>query len=187
MAMINRSWFPRRPHGGYRFAAAFVLTLSMIAAGVSGPAGSSVSAQAPNPCSLLSTEEIQPLAPAEVSIPAGVSSSLQAMGSATCRYMWGAGTERTRLEVIVSDASRMFPGTSPDQIKSRLQSVRAGTPDAVVSELGEAAVFKSDSPYYANATAFLKGRILEVHLDGRTARESKDQVIGLLKSAASKL
>jgi hypothetical protein len=48
-------------------------------------------------------------------------------------------------------------------------------------------VFRSDSPYYATATAFLKGRILEVHLDGSIAREQKDQAIALLKSAASRL
>ena len=57
----------------------------------------------------------------------------------------------------------------------------------MISDVGEAAVFKSDSPLYANATASLNGRILEVHLDGFVAREKKDQVIALLKSAASRL
>jgi hypothetical protein len=33
----------------------------------------------------------------------------------------------------------------------------------------------------------MKGRILQVHLDGIDAREKKDQVIELLKSAASRL
>ena len=77
---------------------------------------------------------------------------------------------------------------TPDQIKQRLlQSVKPGTTEEVISDVGEAAVFKSDSPYYATATAFLKGRILEVHLDGSVAREQKDQAIALLKSAASRL
>jgi hypothetical protein len=44
-----------------------------------------------------------------------------------------------------------------------------------------------DSPLYATATAFLKGRFLRVHLDGLVAREKKDQAIELLKSAASRL
>ena len=48
-------------------------------------------------------------------------------------------------------------------------------------------MFKFDSPYYATATAFLKGRILEVHLDGLDARDEQDQAIALLKSAASRL
>ena len=72
----------------------------------------------------------------------------------------------------------MFPGMSPDQIKQRLLgSVRAGTADAVISEIGEAAVFRADSPLYATATAFVKGRILEVHLDGtlRARRRTSDR------------
>ena len=40
---------------------------------------------------------------------------------------------------------------------------------------------------YAVATALVKGRILQVQLDGLGAVEKKDQVIGLLKSAASRL
>jgi hypothetical protein len=107
---------------------------------------------------------------------------------ATCQYAWGAGTDRFKLGVIVHDASRMFPGMTPDQIKQRLlESVKPGTADAVISDVGEAAVFKSDSAYYARATAFLKGRILEVSLDGEVAREKRDQAIALLKSAASRL
>ena len=77
---------------------------------------------------------------------------------------------------------------TPDQIKQRLvQSVTPDTTEAVISDVGEAAVFTSDSPYYATASAFLKGRILEVRLDGSVAREQKDQAIALLKSAASRL
>jgi hypothetical protein len=82
----------------------------------------------------------------------------------------------------------MFPGMSPDQIKQRLvESVRVGLSGEVISDVGEAAVFKSDSPFYASATASLKGRILEVNVDGFVARERKDQVIALLKSAVSRL
>ena len=82
----------------------------------------------------------------------------------------------------------MFPGMTPDQIKQRLlASVKAGTHDAVIPEIGDAAVFKPDSFVYAVATAFVKGRILQVQLDGSDAHDKKDQVIGLLKSAASRL
>jgi hypothetical protein len=48
-------------------------------------------------------------------------------------------------------------------------------------------VFKPDSSVYASATAFVKGRMLQVQLDGLGALDKKDQVIGLLKSAASRL
>jgi hypothetical protein len=161
----------------------------MVGAGVSGPAGGAgtVSAQALNPCALLTVSEIQPLA-AKASVGDGVSSSLQAFGSVSCRYTWGVGVNRLKLDVIVNEASRMFPGMSPDQIKQRLlESVRVGPADEVISDVGEAAVFKSDSPFYASATASLKGRILEVNVDGFVARERKDQVIALLKSAVSRL
>jgi len=160
----------------------------MVGAGVSGPAGGAgtVSAQALNPCALLTVSEIQPLA-AKASVGDGVSSSLQAFGSVSCRYTWGVGVNRLKLDVIVNEASRMFPGMSPDQIKQRLlESVRVG-PDEVIPDVGEAAVFKSDSPFYSSATASLKGRILEVNVDGFVARERKDQVIALLKSALSRL
>lgn len=77
---------------------------------------------------------------------------------------------------------------TPDQVKQRLlASFRAGTHDAVIPQIGDAAVFKPASFVYAGATAFVKGRILQVHLDGLGALEKKDQVIGLLKSAASRL
>ena len=48
-------------------------------------------------------------------------------------------------------------------------------------------MFRADSPYYTTATAFVKGRILEVQFDGLVALEQKDQAIALLKSAASRL
>jgi hypothetical protein len=161
----------------------------MVVAGVSGPGAvnGTVSAQTLNPCALLTNDDVQPLA-AKANVADGVASSLPAFGSVICRYTWGVGADRFKLDLIVNEASRMFPGMSPEQIKQRLQAaVRVGTADAVISDVGEAAVFKSDSPLYASATSFLKGRILEVHLDGFVARERKDQVIGLLKSAASRL
>ena len=176
MDMMNMSRVSRRPQVGYRFASAFVLGLAMVATGVSGPGGvdGNVSAQTLNPCALLTTDEIRPLA-GKASISDGVSSSLPSFGYVNCRYTWGVGTGRFKLDVIVYDASGRFPGMSPDQIKPRLlESVKPGTAEAVISDVGEAAVFKSDSPYYATATALLKGRILEVHLDGLVAREEKD-------------
>jgi hypothetical protein len=188
MGMKSNSRFPRRrTQTGCRFAA-FVLGLAMVGGVFSlVGGGGTVSAQGPNPCALLTIDEIQPLAP-NAKIADGVPSSLPAVGTAACRYTWGVGADRFKLDVIVNEASRTFPGRSPDQIKQRLtESVRAETADAVISDVGEAAVFKSDSPLYANATASLKGRILEVHLDGFVAREKKDQVIALLKSAASRL
>ncbi len=162
----------------------------MVVAGVPGPAGSdaTVSAQAVNPCALITVEEIQPLAAKDESVADGVQSSLQALGTSVCRYSWGAGVGRFKLDVIVNEAPRLFPGMSPDQIKQRLQeSLREGTTDAVIADVGEAAVFRAESPLLATATASTKGRILGVQLDGLDAREKKDAVVALLKTAVSRL
>ena len=171
----------------YSFASALVLGLALVVTGASSPGlVGTVSAQTVNPCALLTVDEIE--AVASTSVADGVSNSLPAFGYVACRYMWGVGIGRFKLDVTVTEPSGMFPGMSPDQIKQQvLESVRAGTDDAVISEIGEAAVFKPASPVYASATAFVKGRILQVHLDGISASEKKDQVAGLLKSAASRL
>jgi len=168
-----------------RRAAAFTLGLALAVSGSwPGSAGGTVSAQAPNPCALLVDDDIKSLA-AEASVASGISSSLPSFGFASCGYTWGEGINRRKLVVVVTEASRMFPGMTPDQIKQRLlESVRAGTKDAVVPEVGDAAMFKPDSVVYATATALVKGRILQVQLDGLGAADSKDQVIGLLKAAA---
>jgi hypothetical protein len=179
----------RRQNPGPGFAAAFILGLALVVVGAPGPGrvDGTVSAQTLNPCALLTADDVEPLG-ANTSDAGGVANSLPDFGFFACRYMWGVGTGRFKLDVTVNEASRMFSGMSPDQIKQRLlESVRAGTADAVLSEIGEAAVFKPDSPVYASAFALVKGRILGVHLDGAFAREKKDQVIGLLKSAAARL
>ena len=151
------------------------LALGMVASGVSsfGGVDGTVSAQAPNTCALLTTDEIESLA-GNASVGEGVANSLPSFNFSTCRYAWGVGTDRFKLAVIVHDVSRAFPGMTPDQIKQRLvQSVTPDTTEAVISDVGEAAVFTSDSPYYATASAFLKGRILEVRLDGLGPRGSR--------------
>ena len=186
---MNFSPRPHRRRSGYHAAAAITLGLALVVGGASwpGPVASTVSAQALNPCALLLDDEIKPLAE-KTSVAAGVSQSPTFFGDATCRYAWGDGVDRYKLVVAVIEPSRMFPGLTPDQVKQRLLgSVRAGTHDAVIPEIGDAAVFKPDSSVYASATAFVKGRMLQVQLDGLGALDKKDQVIGLLKSAASRL
>ena len=66
-----------RPRAGYGFASAFVLALAMVASGVSsfGGVDGTVSAQAPNTCALLTTDEIESLA-GNASVGEGVASSL---------------------------------------------------------------------------------------------------------------
>ena len=160
-----------------RVLVAFTLGLASIA----------VSAQEPNPCALLMDDEIKPLA-APADLAAGVPSSFPSVRYASCRYTWGEGIDRVTLSVVVADPSRRFPSMAPDQIKQRLlESVRTGTDDAVITDVGDAAVFRPDSFAYATATALVKGRLLQVQLDRRGAADEKGVVVGLLKSAASRL
>jgi len=162
--------------------------MAAVAVGMAAPqgGGGTLAAQAAAPCGLLMTAEIQPLAP-KVTLPPGVATSL-AGGVHACRYTWGEGARRVKLDVIVNDSAGMFAGAGADAIKQGLQSsVVAGTEDAVVADVGDAAVFKADSAVYVHATAYVKGRILQVLFDGFEAREEKGQIIALLKTAASRI
>jgi hypothetical protein len=188
MDIMSTSHHSRRRSFGYRCGSTFALALaSIVVAGATGPGRGIVSAQESSACALLVDDELKPLA-AATDVAAGVSNSAPSYGFASCRYAWGDGIGRLKLVVTVIDTARMFPGMTPDQIRQRLLgSVRVGTNDVVIPEVGDAGVFRPDSFVYAVATAIVKGRLLEVQLDGLGAVEKKDQVIGLLKSAASRL
>jgi len=169
-----------------------VIATTFVVAGASGPGSVGVGiaraqAQAPNPCALITVDDVEPVA-VNMTVAQGVPSSFPSAGHESCRYTWGAGTGRFVLEVAVIEPSRMFPNSRPDQIKQLLQgSIRAGTYDEVVSDIGDAAVFKPDSFVYASATALAKGRIVQVNLDGGFARDMKGTVVELLKTAVSRL
>ena len=140
-----------------------------------------------NACGLLTIDEIQPLTGIQQKVSEGVGSSLQSAGRMTCRYEWGTGAGRYILSVIVADASTMFAGKSADAIKQGLSTPTAGTGSEAIPGLGDAAAFKSDSPFLATTSALVKGRILQLNLDGYDARDKKGQVIALLKAASAKL
>ncbi|HKW02421.1 MAG TPA: hypothetical protein VJN96_21535 [Vicinamibacterales bacterium] len=171
-----------------RAGAGLAFGLAMIAAAIPAPgSGTRAAAQGSNPCAVLTADDVKPMA-VLATVEAGVAASFAPAGYSACRYAWGAGLNRYKLEVSVSEGSRMFTGASADGIKqSLLATVRPETADGVIPDVGDAAVFKAESPVYAYATAFVKGRIVQVHLDGLDARTKKDQVIALLKTAASRL
>ena len=52
---------------------------------------------------------------------------------------------------------------------------------------GEAAIYSSDSSTMGSATAYVKGMILSVVFQGSDTSSKKDQLIALLKSAASRM
>src|SRR5215203_385801 len=184
---------------GSRRTSVLVLTCALLGVGAGSRSWSaSVSAQGSDPCMLLMTSEIEDISggerprlwhrpfatqPVKTTVANGVSSSNDTVGTATCRYAWGTGTGHFTFDVVVSDASRAYLGTSPDLIKQELQArVKAGTADEVVTDVGDAAIFTSDSYYLATTTALVKGRILRIQLDGLDARDQKRGMIRLLKS-----
>jgi hypothetical protein len=185
--MTTNSLGHHRPQVGHRLIFAVVLGLSIAVHGAPVPGRGTVAAQGLQPCGLLTTDEIETLAPNE-EVSEGVASAFEALDSSTCRYTWGSGVDRFTLAVYVNPASRAFAGMTPDTIKSSLlSSVTSGTADATIPDVGEAAVFKTYSSVHVSASAYAKGRLLQVNLDGIDARDRKDQLISLLKSAASRL
>jgi hypothetical protein len=137
--------------------------------------------------------EIQALAP-NTNVGAGVSSTMPGgLGPVACGYKWGTGNNAQSghfwFTVTLSDASKLFPGMSSDLIKqgirSKVQSERRNASE--IPGVGEAAVFTSNDPIRAYATAYTKGLILEITFEGVNARAKRDQVIALLKSAVARL
>jgi hypothetical protein len=180
----------RRSHRQSQIIVALALGVSIAVVWASFAGLVAVAAQPPgsNPCGLLTVDEVQGLGSPKEHASNGVAQALPALEVFTCRYTWGTGIERYTLAVSVNSASRAFVGMSGDAIKQNLtSSIKPGTTDTAIPEVGEAAVFKADSPVYAGASAYVKGRLLQLHLDGLDAGEKKDQLITLLKSAASRL
>jgi hypothetical protein len=65
---------------------------------------------------------------------------------------------------------------------------KAGPPDtAVIPAVGDAAVYESNDPIRVVTTALVKGNMLIVTFESPDARAKKDQVIAVLKAAASHL
>jgi hypothetical protein len=165
---------------------ALLVGLAIAAIGTSVPGRGTVAAQGLQPCGLLTTDEIETLAPNE-QVSEGTPSAFEALDSSTCRYTWGSGVDLHSCRLRQPSVARIA-GMSPDTIKSSLlSSVTPGTADATIPDVGEAAVFKTYSSVHVSASAYAKGRLLQVNLDGLDARDKKDRLISLLKSAASRL
>jgi hypothetical protein len=142
-------------------------------------------------CALLKPAEIQALAGTATVGPG--KASKEALDARTCEYEWGTGgnvqSGRSFLNVIVTPTSKAFPGVDPSVLQMGiLANAKAGKPNtAVIPGVGDAAVFESDDPIRAKATALAKGNMLIVTFESSDARAKKDQVIALLKAAAGRL
>lgn len=139
-----------------------------------------------HPCELLKPAEILGLAPKGHTSEKDI--SFLPGGPFGCRYEWGSGTDAASGHFalqIVFGAPLTDSATTKEGV---LSMARNGGPNAaVVSDVGDAAVFLSDSANWAAVTAYVKGVLLQVSLEGPGARARKDQVIALLKAAAARL
>lgn len=167
-----------------------------LAIGVLQLAGSASDAAAlpKDPCALLKPAEIQTLAP-NAKIGSGVLDASTAPLGVGCTFTWGPRTPEwgeSALTITVIDASKGWPGMSPDLIQQgMLAQVKVGGPNAYqIPSVGDAAVFTfEDRVSSATAQAYLKakGVHLSVKFHAGDSLSNKDKLIALLKAAAARL
>ena len=143
------------------------------------------------PCSLLKIAEVQSLNPG-AQVREGVPGSVPPLGSVTCEYKWEGGKGAPvdyRLQVIVTEASKMFPGMDAKTIKLGMLGGPRGLPPgtSAVPGVGEAATYTSASPVKTSTSAYVKGLMLQLEFEGPDAPAKKEQAIALLKAAAARL
>ena len=138
------------------------------------------------PCALLKSAEVR--AVAGPGAGDGVAGFDAPTGTHTCEYKWAVKNFSPSLQVLVSDAAKMYPGTDAETLKTGiLAGARASKAVTVMPGVGEAAQYTADSPTKGTALAYLKGRIVTVVYQAPDAAAKKDQVVGLLKTVVSRL
>ena len=113
----------------------------------------------------------------------------------SCEYGWGPRSPKwgdPSVTVSVMDASKAWPGLSADQIEQgvmlSVKHEKGGS--SALSGIGDAAVFSFDPDHFNCKTqAFFAGKKLHLALDfhGSSTPSCKDNVVSLLKRAASRL
>ena len=137
------------------------------------------------PCALLKPAEVQALAPS-AKVGDGVAGTLQPLGTATCTYKL-TGT-KLKLDIEVTEAAKAWPGTNYKTVVQGMQMMpKSDKKYSTVPGVGDAANFEARSGYAISATALVKGLTLTVNLDGAGAPAQKEQLILLLRAAASRL
>jgi hypothetical protein len=146
----------------------------------------------PDPCTVLKQADIQAFA-GGAKVGAGAAHTLPAGMGADCKYTWGSGVNAATglwtIVVTVGESSKQYPGMGLETLQEAFAMQTRPDPAnaSLVSGAGEAAVYTSGSPREVNMTAYVKGLILQIHLEGPAARAKKDQAIALLKTAATRL
>jgi hypothetical protein len=126
-------------------------------------------------------------------IGAAVATTFPAGMGASCQYTWGSGVSAAAglwtLIVTVGESAKQYPGMELATLQDAFAMQTRPDPAnaSLITGAGEAAVCTSATPREVNMTAYVKGLILQVHLEGPTARMKKDQAIALLKTAAARL
>jgi hypothetical protein len=161
------------------------LIASVIAMIPNGPARP-VFAQQPPTCALLTAGEVEATAGTKV---AGQPGHLAPTDTDYCEYNWTAKSFSPRLQVSVSPASRLWPGVDPATIKNGILGGPRGLPAnaTAVPDVGDAAAYTQQNEHAASVVAYIKGKILEITYQGTDSPAKKTQIIGLLKSAASRM
>ncbi|MFN8177759.1 MAG: hypothetical protein U0167_07525 [bacterium] len=146
-------------------------------------------AQAPKslePCALVTGAEVATLA--GVKVGAGQAGHIPQTGQLTCKYQWKEKDLVATLEISLGEVSKMLPGADAAMIKSMMVGeTKHGSSPTPISDVGEAAAYKQNSPHSGYAAAFLKGKILELTYNGADSAAKKDRLIALLKAAAARV
>lgn len=146
-------------------------------------------------CALLKPAEVEVALDPNANIGSGASDTSALPMAVGCTYTWGPDTKewgKSELTITVIDASKGWPGVSPDLIKQGvLAKATTGKPNASqIPGIGDAAVFSFEARVStASAEAYFKAK--EIHLSVKFHRGdalgNKDKVISLLKQAAARL
>jgi hypothetical protein len=154
--------------------------------------GSPRVSSSPDPCTVLKQADVQAFA-GSAKVGVAVATTLAAGMGASCQYRWGTGASPAAglwtLVVTVGEASKQYPGMELATLREAFAMQTRPDPAnaSLITGAGEAAVYTSGSPREVNMTAYVKGLILQIHLEGPTARMKREQAIALLKTASARL
>jgi len=135
-------------------------------------------------CTLVTQAEAQAVASGTVG--KGNESAIAAMNMSSCSYL-GSGKDSTpSVFVSVTEAAKIYAGMDTATLKTTVfgRTDKATTP---VPGIGEAANYMQVSATKGAAKALAKGKIVTVDYEAADAMAKKDQVIGLLRTAVSRL
>ena len=135
-------------------------------------------------CALVTKEEAQSLASAKLGN--ANESQIAAMNMSSCTYL-GPGKDSTpAVLVTVADAAKMYPGMSTGSLKTSVFG-KMDKNTTVIPGVGDAANYMKVGSTKIATKALVKGKIVIVDYEAEDALAKKDEVIKLLRTAASRL